>query len=81
SENQMRLFRYLFSKGVNADVPDVIAREFREYFPDASDGMVKYLYVVDCLENDEDDIAALADAVMGQTMPTASGLEDAARKF
>lgn len=81
SEHQFRIFRYLFSKGVRCDVPNEFVKEHLEFFPNASDSFLQYLWVCTLLEEDEDEIAALSDAIMGQTQPTQSGLEASADRF
>lgn len=81
SEYQFRLFRYLFSQGVKCEVPNEFAKEHLEFFPGASDSFMQYLFVCTLLEDDADEIAALSDAIMGQTMPTTSGLEASAQRF
>lgn len=81
SEYQFRLFRYLFSQGVHCDVPTEFKHEHLEFFPGASDSFMQYLFICTLLEDDADEIAALSDAIMGQTMPTASGLEASAERF
>jgi hypothetical protein len=81
SEYQFRLFRYLFSKGVQCDVPSEFVKEHLEFFPGSSEAFLQYLFVCTLLEDDPDEIAALSDAIMGQTMPTQSGLEVSADQF
>lgn len=81
SEYQFRLFRYLFSQGVRCDVPSEFVKTHLEFFPGSSDAFLQYLWVCTLLEDDADEIAALSDAIMGQSMPTQSGLQDAANGF
>jgi hypothetical protein len=81
SEYQFRLFRYLFSKGVRCAVPSEFVKEHLEFFPGSSEAFLQYLFVCTLLEDDPDEIAALSDAIMGQTMPTQSGLEASAGQF
>jgi len=79
TESNRRLLRYLILRGVKCDVPESFSDEHREFFPNASDNDMKYLYVVSLVP--DEDVPFFMDAVMGRTMPTASGLEEAAKSF
>lgn len=81
TEYKFRIFRYLFSEGVECDVPAEFAKSHLEFFPNASDSFIQYLWICVLLEDDENEIAGLSDAIMGQTMATQSGLESAASRF
>lgn len=81
SEYQFRLFRYLFSKGLTCEVPNEFAHEHKEFFPGSSDSFIQYLFVCTLMEDDSDEIAALSNAIIGQSMPTTSGLEASAARF
>lgn len=78
-ESNRRLLRYLIVRGIRCDVPETFIAEHREYFPNANDNDMKYLYVVSLIP--DTDVSFFMDAVMGRTMPTASGLEEAATSF
>ncbi len=77
---QFRIMYYLFTMGVNVDVPEYFTRAQREYFPDANETYMKYLYIASQLA-DGDDVGALSEAISGQTMPTQEGLREAASNF
>lgn len=79
SESNRRLMRYLILRGVKCVVPEAFTQEHLEFFPNATDNDMKYLYVVSLVP--DEDVNFFMDAVMGRSLPTAAGLEDAAKSF
>lgn len=67
---------YVFTIGVKGKPDAEFVEEQRAFFPDASETMMKYLYVCSMLP--DEDIDALAEALIGQSLPTAKGLDGAA---
>ncbi len=75
------LMRYVLTEGIAGKPPKEFIKRYRElYFPEASDDELKYMWVASLLP-DQDDIAVLMRAIMGQTIPTGEGLEEAAATF
>lgn len=79
-EQQFLIFRYLFSAGIAVAVPADFEADHREFFPNVSTAYMKYLYVASLIPDDED-LVVLSQLIMGQTIPTQAGLEDAAATF
>lgn len=76
NESGIRVGRYLFSVGVKGQPPEAFVLEHAEFFPDASASDLKYLWVASQVPNE--DIGALCEAIMSQTIPTEKGLSAAA---
>lgn len=76
SEQQIRVLRYLFVVGVKGQPPPDFVDEQRPFFASFSDVDAKYLWVSSMLP--EGDIEAFTEALMGQTQPTAKGVEESA---
>jgi hypothetical protein len=79
AESQIALMRYLFSVGVKGTPPQEFVDEQSQYFPGATDSEMKYLWVASMLP--DDDLGAFSEAVMGRTLPTTKGIEQAADSF
>lgn len=67
---------YLFTVGVKGKPSDEFIEEYRVLFPDAKDTLMKYLWV--CSQMPDDDANLLREAIMGKTLPTTEGLNEAA---
>lgn len=78
-ESGIRTMRYLYRLGIEADVPESFIEDRRDFFPNATDGDWKYLYIASLVP--DDDIAPLTEAIISMNMPTAKGLQDAADSF
>lgn len=67
---------YVFTLGVKGKPDDEFVADQRTFFPDASDVTLKYLWV--CSMVPDEDIQKLAEAIIGKTLPTTKGLDEAA---
>jgi hypothetical protein len=79
SEQQLRMMRYVFDVGVNGAPPDWFVDEQLDYFPNASRVDLKYLWVASRIP--DSDLQAFSEAIVGRTIATAKGLEEAAESF
>lgn len=70
---------YVFTIGVKGKPDDEFVEEQRPFFPDAKDTLMKYLWVSSKLP--DQDIDKLAEAIIGQSLPTQKGLEQSAESF
>lgn len=73
SESQIALMRYLFIIGTKGQPPQDFVDEQRPFFPNATDGEMKYLWVASRLP--DEDMAEFTEAVMGRTLPTTKAVE------
>lgn len=79
-DNQnVRVMRYIFTVGTNATPPEEFIAAQAEFFPDATETDLKYLYVASLIP--DSDIEKFTEAVLGQSMPTEKGLQAAANSF
>lgn len=76
SDQRISILIYVFTIGVKGTPDEEFIEEQRAFFPDASDTMMKYLYVTSLLP--DEDIDKLAEAIIGQGSPTAKGIDEAA---
>lgn len=75
-----RMLVYLFAHGiVNGPSPDEMDA-LREYLPGEKAEGIKYAWVLEMLSNDQE-IADLAQAIMGQSVPTDKGIRAAEDRF
>lgn len=79
SESQMNVLRYLFTVGTKGTPPPEFVDEQLPYFPNATAGELKYLWVASRLP--DEDMGAFTEAVMGRSLPTAKGMEESADSF
>lgn len=79
ADAQMALVRYLFTVGTKGAPPQEFIDEQVSFFPNATAQEMKYLWVVSRLPND--DMSALTEAILGQSIPTPKGLEEVADSF
>ncbi|MBA3867785.1 MAG: hypothetical protein H0X30_01375 [Anaerolineae bacterium] len=77
SNQKIATLIYVFTIGVKGKPDAEFVEEQRAFFPDASDVMMKYLYV--CSLVPDEDIDKLTEAIMGQFLPTAKGIEEAGK--
>lgn len=75
-EQNIRVMRYLFVVGVKGKPSQEFVDEQKQFFPDATDLDLKYLWVASLVP--DGDIDSFTEAVMGQSMTTTKGLEGAA---
>lgn len=73
---QMKLMRYLFVVGVKGQPSQEFIDEQRPFFPDATDGDMKYLWVASRIP--DGDVGDFTEALMGRTLPTAKGVDESA---
>lgn len=77
ADSRIKTIRYLFTMGVKTpDIPDSFTDEHRPFFPEADAVEMKYLYIASLIL--DEDLPVFTEAVMGQTMPTAKGVDEAA---
>jgi hypothetical protein len=85
SAKNIGLARYLVIHGVAESAPDDFADEYRSYSPGMSDFDLKYLWVLTRFGPDDatqtEGVKVLSEAITGQTVPTAEGLEKAEANF
>lgn len=77
--SNLAVLRYLCVVGVKGQAPAEFVDEHRVFFPNATDTEMKYLWVASRIP--DDDLAQFTEAVMGQSIPTAKGLEESADSF
>lgn len=81
-QRNLRLTRYFLTHGVADNAPEEFVEEYREFFPDANDNEMRYLWMVDLLgEEHQEDWELITQAITGQTAPTAKGIEQAEAAF
>lgn len=78
-ESQITLLRYLFVTGTKGNPPQEFVNQQIEFFPNASNSELKYLWVASRLP--DEDMGAFTEAVMGRSLPTAKGLDESADSF
>ncbi len=79
-ERGMRVTNYILVEGIVENPSEEFMEQYREYFPDATAKELKYLWIASLLP-DQDELTDLITAIVGQTMPTREGLEEAANTF
>lgn len=77
----MRAIKYAFVHGVIEDPPDDFVEDHREYFPEATRGDMKYLWIGSKVDQDAGDLEMLVEAITGQTSVTPRGVETAVDSF
>lgn len=75
-EQNIRVMRYMFNVGVAGIPPMDFVEEQRQFFPNATDAEMKYLWVASLLP--DNDIDKFTEAIMGRGLTTTKGLEEAA---
>ena len=75
-EQNMNVMRYVFVVGTKGQPSQEIKDEQRQFFPDATDLDLKYLWVTSRVP--DRDIDLFTEAILGQNMATVKGLEEAA---
>lgn len=75
-DQNIRVMRYMFNVGVAGVAPEDFADEQRQFFPNATDADLKYLWVASMLP--DADIDKFTEAIMGRGLTTVKGLEEAA---
>jgi len=81
-ERNLRITRYFLTHGVADNAPDSFVEEYREFFPNANDNEMRYLWMVQLLgEEEREDWKLITQAITGQTAPTAKGIEQAEAAF
>ena len=82
SARNLRITRYFLTHGVADNAPDSFVQEYREFFPNADDQEMRYLWMVEMLgEENQEDWQLITQAITGQTAPTAKGIEQAEAAF
>lgn len=75
AEQNINVMRYVFVIGVKGQPPQEFIDVQRQFFQEATDLDMKYLWVTSLLP--DADIDVFTEAVLGKTMVTAKGLEEA----
>jgi len=75
-EQNIRVMRYMFCVGVKGQPPQEFVDTHRLFLPDATDLDLKYLWVTSLVP--DDDIDSFTAAILGQSITTQKGLEEAA---
>lgn len=75
----IRMLKYLILVKVKGQPTQEFIDENREFFPDADEKEMKYLYFANMLT--EEDIAPFLEAATGHTAPTTEGIEESAKSF
>jgi hypothetical protein len=76
SDQNIKTMIYVFNIGAKGKPDPEFVEEQRAFFSDASDSTMKYLWVSSQLP--DEDIDKFTEAIIGQTLPTAKGLDGAA---
>lgn len=77
SEQNVNVMRYVFVVGAKGQPPQEFIDTQRQFFDDATDNDLKYLYVSSLLP--DEDIDTFTEAVLGKTIPTTKGIEEAGK--
>lgn len=75
-EQNVKVMRYIFVVGTKGQPSPEFVDTQRLFFPEANDLDMKYLWITSLLP--DGDIDKFTEAVLGQTMTTTKGLEEAA---
>ena len=76
SEQNINVMRYVFVVGVKGQPPQEFVTEQKQFFRDATDLDIKYLWVCSLLP--DADIDTFTEACLGKNLATSKGLEEAA---
>jgi hypothetical protein len=79
-ERQEKFIAYIFSRGVVDDPSEEDQERLREFLPDTSAAMLKYTWILEHMSDDAE-LGPFAEAIMGQTVPTAGGISQAEERF
>lgn len=79
-ERGLRITNYILVEGVSDVPPQEFIDEYSEYFPESTAKEMKYLWV-SSLVVDQEELTELIAYIVGQTVPTKGGLEEAANTF
>lgn len=77
----LRIVRFVIINGIVDPAPDCFVRENSEFFPDETEGGMKYLWIVSLLGSEGEDLQLLSEALMSQTAVTEKGVELASNSF
>lgn len=75
-----RIMVYILTRGVCVDPGKQDIERLREFFPSSSLAQLKYAWILELLQ-DDDEAGDLMDAILGQTVPTEGGIEQAEAAF
>jgi len=67
--------RYVFVVGTKGQPPQEFIETQRQFFPNASDAEMKYLYISSLLP--DEDIDLFTTIIIGKNLPTAEGIKQA----
>jgi len=74
-DQNVKVLRYVFVVGAKGQPPSEFIDTQRQFFPNATDADLKYLWVSSQLP--DEDIDSFSNVVIGKTLTTAKGLEEA----
>lgn len=75
-ESRIRILKYLFCLGVKGKPPQEFVDEHYNFFPNATELEMKYLWIASLVP--DDDIDPLTEAIMGRTLPTTKAVDEVA---
>lgn len=75
-EQNVKVMRYMFCVGAKGQPSQEFVDTHRQFMPDATDLDLKYLWVSSLMP--DEDIDKFTEVVLGRTIPTSKGLEEAA---
>lgn len=76
ADQNVKVLRYVFVVGAKGQPPQEFVDIQSQFFPNASDADMKYLYISSLLP--DEDIDTFSNVVIGKTLTTAKGVESAA---
>jgi hypothetical protein len=79
ADTNIRTMRYIFNVGVKGEPPQDFIDEQMQFFPDATSTDLKYLWVASRVP--DEDIDRFSEAILGRTIATEAGLQEAADSF
>ena len=80
-DHNSNIVKYIFVHGITDSPPPEFIEEHAEYFPNATERDLKYLWVGSMVDEDSGDIPMLVEAITGQNSVTEAGLEEATASF
>lgn len=75
-----RFLAYVFTRGIETEPDPADVERLQEFTPGASPALLKNAWIMEQLA-DDDEMGTLAELIMGQTMPTQEGVNEAEAEF
>lgn len=79
ADSQYKMMVYIFGTGIDLKVPPDYVDAQKEFFPNATNTEIKYLYITSLIEADE--YLPLMNTITGEKSPTPEGVEAAQAEF